>query len=35
MVLAEMPALDKSATEEYGLPAIIFFAKLGPMPGRC
>lgn len=30
---AEIPALDKSLTEEYGRPAMIFFAVEAPMPG--
>jgi hypothetical protein len=28
------PALDRSETEEYGRPAIIFFAVAGPTPGK-
>src|SRR5579862_7183222 len=33
MVLAETPALDRSATDEYGRPAMIFFAVALPTPG--
>ena len=34
MVVAETPAFDKSLTEEYGRPAMIFFAVAAPTPGR-
>jgi hypothetical protein len=34
MVLAEMPAFDNPSTEEYGRPAMIFFAVAVPTPGR-
>lgn len=34
IVAAEMPAFDKSLTEEYGRPAMIFFAVADPTPGR-
>ena len=34
IVAAEIPDLDRSSTEEYGLPAMIFFAVAAPTPGR-
>src|SRR5271163_467685 len=34
IVAAETPAFDKSLTEEYGRPAMIFFAVASPTPGR-
>jgi len=34
MVAAETPAFDKSSTEEYGRPPMIFFAVAGPTPGK-
>jgi len=34
IVEAETPAFDRSSTEEYGRPAIIFFAVAAPTPGR-
>jgi len=34
IVLFETPAFAKSSTDEYGRPAIIFFAVAGPTPGR-
>jgi len=34
IVVAEIPAFDKSSTEEYGRPAMIFFAVAGPTPGN-
>jgi hypothetical protein len=34
MVAAEMPALDKPSTDEYGRPAIIFLAVAAPTPGK-
>lgn len=34
MVLAETPAFDNSSIEEYGRPAMIFFAVTGPTPGK-
>lgn len=34
IVEAETPAFDKSSTEEYGRPAIIFLAVAAPTPGR-
>jgi len=34
MIPAETPAFDKSSTDEYGRPAIIFFAVAGPTPGK-
>lgn len=33
-VAAEMPAFDNSATDEYGRPAMIFFAVAVPTPGN-
>src|SRR3954468_3255951 len=33
IVLAETPALDRSSTESYGRPAMIFFAVTAPTPG--
>src|SRR5215470_8402084 len=33
IVLAETPAFDKSCTDVYGRPAMIFFAVAGPTPG--
>src|SRR5262245_44238413 len=32
-VFAGTPAFERSLTEEYGRPAMIFFAVAGPMPG--
>jgi hypothetical protein len=32
-VAAAMPAFDRSATDEYGLPEMIFFAVAAPTPG--
>mgnify|MGYP004704134187 CR=1 FL=1 len=34
MMLADRPVFDKSATEKYGLPAMIFFADAELTPGR-
>jgi hypothetical protein len=34
IVLAETPAFDKPSTEEYGRPAMIFFAVAAPTPGN-
>jgi hypothetical protein len=34
IVAAETPAFDKSLTEEYGRPAMIFFAVASPTPGK-
>src|SRR5271154_513827 len=34
IVAAETPAFDRSLTEEYGRPAMIFFAVASPTPGR-
>lgn len=34
IVAAETPAFDKSATDEYGRPEIIFFAVASPTPGN-
>jgi len=34
IVAAETPAFDKSLTEEYGRPAMIFFAVASPTPGN-
>jgi len=34
IVAAETPAFDKSSTEEYGRPAMIFFAVASPTPGN-
>jgi hypothetical protein len=34
MVAAETPAFDKSPTDEYGRPEIIFFAVASPTPGN-
>lgn len=34
IVDADTPAFDKSFTEEYGRPAIIFFAVASPTPGK-
>jgi len=34
MADAETPAFDKSSTDEYGRPAMIFFAVAGPTPGK-
>jgi hypothetical protein len=34
IVRAGTRAFDKSSTDEYGRPAIIFFAVAGPTPGR-
>lgn len=33
IVVPETPAFDKSPTDEYGLPAIIFLAVASPTPG--
>jgi hypothetical protein len=34
IVVAEIPAFDKSSTEEYGRPLMIFLAVAAPTPGR-
>lgn len=34
IVAAETPAFDKSLTDEYGRPAMIFLAVASPTPGR-
>jgi hypothetical protein len=34
MVDCETPAFDRSATDSYGRPAMIFFAVASPTPGR-
>jgi hypothetical protein len=34
IVLAGTPAFERSATDPYGRPAMIFFAVAGPTPGR-
>src|SRR5277367_410580 len=34
IVAAGTPAFDKSLTEEYGRPAMIFFAVASPTPGK-
>lgn len=34
IVEAETPAFDRSSTEEYGRPAMIFLAVAAPTPGR-
>ena len=34
MTPAERPAFDKSSTDEYGRPAMIFFAVAAPTPGK-
>jgi hypothetical protein len=34
IVAAETPAFDKSSTEEYGRPAMIFFEVASPTPGN-
>ena len=34
IVEAETPAFERSATDEYGRPAMIFFAVAAPTPGR-
>ena len=33
-VLAETPARERSETDEYGRPAMIFLAVASPTPGR-
>src|ERR1700730_13065020 len=34
IVFAGQPAFERSATDPYGRPAMIFFAVAGPTPGR-
>src|ERR1700737_2468349 len=34
IVLAGTPAFERSVTDPYGRPAMIFFAVAGPTPGR-
>jgi hypothetical protein len=34
IVTADTPAFDNPSTDEYGRPAMIFFAVAGPTPGK-